>query len=137
MRFVIGIAAIVAAIGWLVISSTASTGAYYVTVPEFYAKNDMVKGRPLRVSGHVVAGSIEREAAKSELRFAISDPAHPEQTLRVVYRRAAIPDTFKDGAEAVVEGRVTPEGVLEAKTLFAKCPSKYESKQPPTGPVSS
>ncbi len=137
LRFPIGIAVILAAIGWLVLSSTASTSTYYVTVPEYFTKGDEVRDRPLRVSGKVVTGSIQRQAERSELRFQISDPVHPEQTLAVVYRRAAIPDTFKDGAEAVVEGRVGADGVFEAKTLFAKCPSKYESKQMPPGPVSS
>jgi len=137
LRFPIGIAAIVGAIGWLVLSSTASTGAYYVTVGELFAKGDTVKDRPLRVSGHVVSGSIQRETQRAELRFQIADPSNPDKTLPVVYRHAAVPDTFKDGAEAVVEGRVSPDGVFEAKTLFAKCPSKYESKPIPTGPVSS
>jgi cytochrome c-type biogenesis protein CcmE len=137
LRFPIGIAAILGAIGWLVLSSTASTGAYYVTVTELFAKGDIVKGRPLRVSGHVVTGSIQRETQRAELRFQIADPGNPDRTLPVIYRHAAVPDTFKDGAEAVVEGRISAEGVFEAKTLFAKCPSKYEAKQPPTGPVSS
>lgn len=141
LRFPIGIAVILAAIAWLVFSSTASTGAYYMTVGEFLPRRAEIGSHPLKVAGHVVTGSIDRQAERSELRFVIADPEHPDQTLPVVYRRAAVPDTFKDGAEAVVEGTVTPDGVFEAKTLFAKCPSKYEAKQPagtsPAAPVSS
>lgn len=137
LRFPIGIAAIVAAVGYLVFSSTASTKMYYLTVPELVAKGEEAKSLPLRVSGHVVKGSIQRAAERSELRFQIADPTHPEHVLPVVYRRAAVPDTFKDEAEAVVEGRISADGTFEAKTLFAKCPSKYEAKELPTEGVTS
>ena len=40
-----------------------------------------------------------------------------------------IPDTFVDEADVVVEGARRPDGVFEATTLLAKCPSKYESAQ--------
>jgi cytochrome c-type biogenesis protein CcmE len=33
---------------------------------------------------------------------------------------------FRDGAEVVLEGRYTTEGVFEARTMLLKCPSKYE-----------
>ena len=43
-----------------------------------------------------------------------------------------VPDTFVEDAEVVVKGALTPEGVFQADTLLAKCPSKYEAeiKQP-------
>jgi cytochrome c-type biogenesis protein CcmE len=39
-----------------------------------------------------------------------------------------VPDTFKDRADAVVEGKVLADGTFEADHLQAKCASKYESK---------
>ena len=41
--------------------------------------------------------------------------------------RDPLPDTFKDGAQALVEGRVTPDGHFEAEQIQAKCASKYEA----------
>jgi cytochrome c-type biogenesis protein CcmE len=38
-----------------------------------------------------------------------------------------IPDTFVDDADVVVEGNRRTDGVFEATTLLAKCPSKYET----------
>ena len=38
-----------------------------------------------------------------------------------------LPDTFKDGAQCLVEGKVTPDGRFVAETLQAKCASKYEA----------
>jgi cytochrome c-type biogenesis protein CcmE len=48
------------------------------------------------------------------------------QQMRVFYT-GIVPDTFKDEAEVVVTGRLTPEGFM-ATEMTAKCPSKYEEK---------
>ncbi|NWG14640.1 MAG: cytochrome c maturation protein CcmE, partial [Acidobacteria bacterium] len=42
--------------------------------------------------------------------------------------RAVVPDTFKGGAKAVVEGTVSDDGVLLARHIEAKCASKYEAE---------
>jgi len=44
-----------------------------------------------------------------------------------------VPDTFKDGAELVLTGKLGPQG-FQATDMTAKCPSKYEaaSLKPPT-----
>ena len=54
----------------------------------------------------------------------------PAKTIRVDFK-GAVPDTFKVGAEVIVEGGMadTPEGkVFTANTLITKCPSKYEKQ---------
>ena len=38
-----------------------------------------------------------------------------------------LPDTFKDGAQCLVEGKVQPDGRFVAETVQAKCASKYEA----------
>ena len=51
-----------------------------------------------------------------------------DKTLRVQFK-GALPDTFKEDVEVIVEGRFTPDGqVFVAKTLVTKCPSKYEEQ---------
>ena len=57
------------------------------------------------------------------------------QTYNVVYRGIA-PDTFTDGVDVVVEGRLGRDGTFRATTLLAKCASRYENapdkyKEPP------
>ena len=37
-----------------------------------------------------------------------------------------LPDTFKDGAQALVEGHAMPDGRFVAEQVQAKCASKYE-----------
>jgi len=42
-----------------------------------------------------------------------------------------VPDTFKDGAEVVLSGRLSPEGFkVDPNGVTAKCPSKYEAAGP-------
>ncbi len=48
--------------------------------------------------------------------------------LPVVYASLEVPDLFKDGAEVVVEGRMTAAGgSFQATNVLAKCPSKFEA----------
>lgn len=99
--------------------------AYYVTVSEF-----LEKGAPaghFRVNGKVRTGSIERFPGGERVAFEVVDPK-TEALLAVDYT-GIIPDTFVDDADVVVEGKRRPDGVFEATTLLAKCPSKYEAAE--------
>jgi cytochrome c-type biogenesis protein CcmE len=49
-----------------------------------------------------------------------------EETLPVTYAGIQ-PDAFRDGAQALVEGRYLESGVFEASQLLFECPSKYEA----------
>jgi cytochrome c-type biogenesis protein CcmE len=71
-----------------------------------------------------MAGSINR--SKTPLEFVIG---HNGKSLKVQYvGREIIPDTFKDGSKAVVEGTLTGDGTFEARHIEAKCASKYEAE---------
>ncbi|OYT68461.1 MAG: cytochrome c biogenesis protein CcmE, partial [Chloracidobacterium sp. CP2_5A] len=39
-----------------------------------------------------------------------------------------LPDTFRDGAQALADGRMQPDGTFHANRIQAKCASKYEAK---------
>ena len=122
----LGIAATMAFM--LVVATQKSDGgfAYYVTVREFTEKGEP-KGR-FRVNGKVAPGSIERLADGRQVKFTIRDKDGDAQ-LPVDFS-GIIPDTFVDEADVVVEGNRRADGVFEATTLLAKCPSKYESADP-------
>lgn len=97
---------------------------YYLTVTEFLdPARGAERGDNFRVNGNVVEGSIEKRPEVIGARFRMTDGA---KELAVVYRKET-PDTFVDGAEVVVEGSLGPDGVFQAVTLLAKCPSKYEA----------
>jgi cytochrome c-type biogenesis protein CcmE len=45
-----------------------------------------------------------------------------------------VPDTFKDEAEVVLKGKLTPTGFhTDPNGVTAKCPSKYEAKSAAAG----
>jgi cytochrome c-type biogenesis protein CcmE len=53
-----------------------------------------------------------------------------DRTLPVEYNGPeAPPDTFKDNAQALAEGRFGRDGVFRATNIQAKCASKYAPKQ--------
>jgi cytochrome c-type biogenesis protein CcmE len=70
-----------------------------------------------------VTGSIQRIPGGKEYAFTVTDGA---KVYPVVYRGIA-PDTFTDGADVVVEGRMGEDGTFHATTLLAKCASRYEN----------
>ena len=98
---------------------------YYLTVSEFMdpaRRTDL--GDNFRVNGTVRPGSIQKTQGAPGARFILTDGV---KQLPVVYRKE-VPDTFVDGAEAVVEGSLGADGTFAAVTLLAKCPSKYEAQ---------
>jgi len=124
VKFVLGGAIVVAALGWLGFVGFQESKSYYITVAEYSAMTGKTQGKTLKVAGDVLAGTIDR--SKGPMEFVIG---HEGKTLRVRYvGKDVIPDTFKDGSKAVVEGTVSPDGVLQARHIEAKCASKYEAE---------
>ncbi len=119
LKFVIGGALILLVLGWLIFSNIEGASARYLTVDELLAEGP--SDRMVRVSGIVVGESIDWNPQQLILRFEIADEGG---SLPVMYEGVR-PDMFRDGAQAVVEGRYTSNGLFEASTLLLKCPSKY------------
>jgi cytochrome c-type biogenesis protein CcmE len=109
----------------LVVATQKSDGgfAYYVSVQEYVEKGQ--PGGHFRVNGKVSPGTIQRMADGRQVKFTIVDK-EGSATLPVDFT-GIIPDTFVDEADVVVEGVRRGDGVFEATTLLAKCPSKYEA----------
>lgn len=125
-KFLIGGAVILAAAGYLMVTSIRDTGVYYFTPTELAQKVTADPGfrdAGVKVGARVVTGSIVRVPGGREYDFRITDGA---KTYPVVYRGIA-PDTFTDGVDVVVEGRLGADGVFHATTLLAKCASRYEN----------
>ena len=123
-KFIIGGAVIVAALAWLGFVGFQESKAYYITVDEFNAGKDGFDGKTLKLAGDVVAGSIDR--SKPQMEFVISSP---KTSIQVRYTGSGIiPDTFRDGSKALVEGKLDADGVFNARRIEAKCASKYEAE---------
>ena len=124
VKFILGGVVIVAAMFTLGYVSCQEGKAYYITVAEYDAMKGSLAGKTLKLAGDVVAGSIDR--SKPQMEFVISSGNHK---IKVLYTgKEIIPDTFKDGSIAVVEGKPAADGSFHANHIEAKCSSKYESK---------
>jgi cytochrome c-type biogenesis protein CcmE len=128
LRFTIGIAVVLIAIAYFAFAGYNESKAYYKTIDEVAALDTDDAHKRLRVAGLVKDGTIERDG--TALRFVLAQDLNTETNLMVVnyVGTAPVPDTFKDRAEAVVEGKRMPDGTFEADHIQAKCASKYESK---------
>ena len=115
--------AIIAAVGFLLITAFQNNAVYYLTVSELQSATPGIYGQPVRVAGKVASGSIERDPTTLLVSFVAEDQSG---RLPVTYR-GVLPDIFGDGVEVVVEGKYAASGTFTAGTLLAKCPSKFES----------
>lgn len=124
LKFMVGGAMVLAALVWLGFVGFQESKAYYITVNEYATMHTQLQGKTVKVAGDVVQGSIDR--SKSPMEFVISSQG---QELRVRYvGKDVIPDTFKDGSQALVEGVASQAGVFQANHIEAKCASKYEAE---------
>jgi len=151
MKFILGGALIVAAVIYLIVSSTQVSAQYFLTIDEVVAKGDEVLDRDLRISGAVIGDSIEYERESLTLSFrvahvagdneqldaegglaealhaAVTDPNRSQ--LQVVYE-GPMPDLLQHEAQAIMTGRLGTDGVFYADELLLKCPTKYEEAVP-------
>ena len=126
MKFIAGGLVIAGLIAYLIISSISSAGAYYREVGEVLSQQGALAGKNLRVSGNVVTASVTYDSAKLDLNFLISDPADASKTLPVYFHGVQPDQISREGASAIVEGKLGPNGTVEANNLLLKCPSRYE-----------
>jgi cytochrome c-type biogenesis protein CcmE len=125
-KFLVGAGIILSAGTYLAATSINETGVYYLTPSELSTKvaaDPSLRDVGIKLGARVVPGSIERVAGGRQYAFVVTDGA---LTIPVVFHGIA-PDTFTDGVDVVVEGRIGQDGVFRATTLLAKCASRYEN----------
>jgi cytochrome c-type biogenesis protein CcmE len=125
-KFGILMAIIVGSLVWLAVGGVKDTKSYYKTIPELEKLDKSAQADRLRVGGDVKPGSIVKSAAG--VSFVLHQGG---TTLKVIYTGSdPLPDTFRDNAQALAEGRLGDDGVFKASKVQAKCASKYEAKPP-------
>ena len=123
-KFAVLIAVVVGTLAWLATTGMNETKTYYKTISELGQMGNQAYGKRLRVGGDVESGSIQR--AGSQVRFVL---VQDKLKLKVAYTGAdPLPDTFRDGAQALADGKLDKDGVFRAAKIQAKCASKYEAK---------
>lgn len=151
LKFVVGGILIIAAVAYLIISSTQASAEYFLTVDEVAERGDSVMGRDLRISGAVIGETIEYDSQDLKLTFtmanipgdnkdieaqgglaavlnkAVNDPN--ANRLQVVYIGVK-PDLLRHEAQAIMTGELGEDGIFYADELLLKCPTKYEEAIP-------
>jgi cytochrome c-type biogenesis protein CcmE len=150
-KFVLGGALILAAVVYLIVSSTKASAEYFMTIDELRAKGTSVTGQNLRVSGAVDGQTIQYDPKTLNLTFqvaqvpgdnatveaqgglaavlhqAVIDPTRARLT--VVYH-GPMPDLLRNEAQAIMTGHLGPDGTFYADELLLKCPTKYQQAVP-------
>ncbi len=125
LKFGLVIALVVGTLGWVAASGVnEDTASYYKTISDIEKMDANGKMKRLRVGGDIEKGSIKREG--KQVSFVLVE-ASRKMTVRYDGNEP-LPDTFRDGAQALVDGRMEQNGVFHAAKISAKCASKYEAK---------
>jgi cytochrome c-type biogenesis protein CcmE len=150
-KFIVGGLLILAAVVYLIFSSTQANAQYFMTIDELHTKSASMVGRSLRISGAVVGSSIQFNPNSQNLTFdianvpgdnatiaaqgglakvlhvAVTDPT--DRRLSVIYNGPK-PDLMRDEAQAIITGHLGTDGVFHADELLLKCPTKYQEAVP-------
>ena len=133
VRIAITAIVLVAAVSGMMHTTLSEGTEYYKRVDEVMADRSAWEGKNLQLHGYVVADSIERRRDSLEYRFKIQNNGH----VVMAHYIGVVPDTFKDGSEVVLKGRLGRDGFAVAPNgVMAKCPSKYEASPGPGAPGS-
>ena len=150
-KFILGGLLILAAVVYLIASSTQASAEYFMTIDELKAEGGGVVGKSLRLSGAVIGDTIQYDPQTLTLTFEVAhvpgDNAEIEaqgglaevlhaavvdtsrSRLKVVYN-GVMPDLLRNEAQAIMTGRMEANGVFHAEELLLKCPTRYEEAVP-------
>jgi len=150
-KFLLGGILIAAAIAGIIITATAQSTQYFLTVEELNAKKQEMVNRDIRISGAVIGDTIQYDSKALKLEFTIAhvpgdndeierlgglgtvlhlaviDPNRAK--LKVVYNGVK-PDLMRNEAQAIMTGKLGEDGIFYADELLLKCPSRYEESVP-------
>lgn len=150
-KFIIGGLLILAAVVYLIFSSTQQAAEYFLTVDEITAQGNSVIDRSLRLSGAVLGDTIQYDPQTLTLTFevahvpgdnadieaqgglaavlhaAVIDPTRSR--IKVIYV-GPMPDLLRNEAQAIMTGHLGADGIFYAEELLLKCPTKYEEAVP-------
>lgn len=120
LRWGLPVAVVVACVGYLIYTASGGSAEYYVTVSEL---------RSNATSGFVrVAGTVQDDVQKTDGGLHVTFTEKDGTASMPVDYTGTLPDIFKPGITVVAEGKLGSDGVFHARTLLAKCPSRFSTK---------
>ena len=91
----------------------------------FYTPSELINSKTkiddtVRIGGFVKNGSIKKNK-ENEYHFIITDN---KKTIKIIYN-GLLPDLFREGQGAVIEGRLLKNNIIKASNVFAKHDENY------------
>jgi cytochrome c-type biogenesis protein CcmE len=120
VRALLSVVVVGGALTALLAMSVRESAAFYKHVDEVMVSPDQWYGKPLKLHGFVA--KLEKRTDSLDYRFDVTQGDH---TVAATYT-GIVPDTFKEGSEVVLTGRLSAQG-FHADEIMAKCPSKYDA----------
>jgi cytochrome c-type biogenesis protein CcmE len=111
--------------GYLIYGGLDDNLVYFLTPSELTAKGDSAHGKPVRLGGMVVPGTVKWDAEAIDLRFTLADAKGKME----VHSRKAPPQMFREGQGVIVEGRLGRDGVFQATSLMVKHSNEYKAPE--------
>jgi cytochrome c-type biogenesis protein CcmE len=151
VKFIIGGVLILAAVVYLIASSTKANAQYFLTVNELSSKGKSYTGQNVRVSGAVIGDTIQYDPQTLTLSFIVADVPGDNKVIEAQGGLAAVlhaavtdpnrermkvvyngpkPDLLRNEAQAIMTGHLANDGVFHVDELLLKCPTKYEDALP-------
>ena len=103
----------------LILYNTRENVSYFYT-PSEINKSDMIINKIIRIGGFVENDSFKK-ISSSSFKFRITD----EKASIIVTFNGILPDLFREGQGAVIEGFFSNDDVFEATNVFAKHDENY------------
>lgn len=150
-KFILGGVLILAAVIYLIVSSTQASAQYFLTIDELNAKGESMYGKNVRVSGAVLGETINYDPQSLTLSFSVAHVTGDNQEIEAqgglaeVLHQAVIdpsrsriqvvyhgpkPDLLRNEAQAIMTGKMGEDGIFYADELLLKCPTRYEKAVP-------
>ena len=151
IKFFLGGLLILAAVVYLIVSSTQASAQYFMTIDEMNSKKASIVDQNVRISGAVMGDTITYDAKTLTLSFTVANVSgdnaeiEKEGGLAVALHQAVIdpnrsrmkviyvgvkPDLMRNEAQAIMTGHLGADGTFHADELLLKCPTKYEQAVP-------
>jgi cytochrome c-type biogenesis protein CcmE len=119
MRWALPALVVAGCVGYLIYAASGGSAEYYLTVTELRSHTS---SGIVRVAG-VVQDDVQRSDGGLHVLFTEKDGT---ASVPVDYT-GTLPDIFKPGITVVAEGKLGNDGVFHARTLLAKCPSRFST----------
>ena len=129
MKLLVGGVLIAGGLGYLGYLSAVDAGQYAIGVKDYAAEPARWTGKGLRLAGHTVPGSWRTDG--NQHVFVVTEAGGPEKVIPEgapkipVKFVGTMPDTFKEGQDVIVAGRMDGETFV-ATEVMTQCASKYQ-----------